>query len=573
MFTAGAFSSGVGRNDFGTEPFDSLAIPPVGDESDEPEHSIAQAFFEEEDVDSSAVNQAAATSSQHLNRPFIPPRPSSSATDAESRAAWNLALEDAIEIALSRNADLNVERLTPNISSWRIDVQDSIFDPVFSLGGEWARSEDQVTNFADGPGIDVTSATTDYFRGPQGLGDQLRLSKKLRSGGEMKAEFSSNYAFSEPGGEFLVLNPAIRSDLRLQVGHNLWRGVGRDLNMIDVEIAHHVHSNAHRRLEAEMRQTVLETATAYWSLLGARENLVLRQEGVDEAYAIWVQEIDKQKLGASAGPDVAEAREQLERFRVTYVEVEKEVADAERQLRDLLGVPLEDMRFVEPTSQPTTHSPFLDWENAVVEAMESRPELHLQKSEVEMAKLRRCEAADRLRPDLSGYAGWGLSGAADQFGDTLETIHDGDYASWWLGIRYEHKFGRRQDKALLEQAQLNVQQRAAQVNQITRIIHRELHDAFQSVENAWRVIEASREQLEAAETVLEARREMYDLGESRLEDKLRALSAWGRAASVERRAVADYNRALTAWEYAKGSILEYTQIRFQPTMSDSDRVR
>ena len=360
-----------------------------------------------------------------------------------------------------------------------------------------------------------------------------------------------------------MFNPAIRSNLRVQLNHNLWQGVGRDVNMINVQIAHHVHSNAHRRLEMEMRSKVLETASAYWGLLGARERLSAQKKAIDESQAIWEQEVEKKQLGSSSGPDVAEAREQLEQFKVFLVQAQLQVADAERELRDLLGVSLEDANFVQPVSQPTTHPPKLDWENAVMAAMDSRPEIQLQQTELQMAQLQRREAADQLKPNLSGYAGWGLSGASDKFGESIETIHDGDFARWWLGFQYEHRFGRRRDRAIFEQAQLTVQQNAARVEQSIRMVQRQLHDAYQSVENAWQIVEASRERLAAADTVLNARKEMYDLGEIRLEDKLRALNVWGQAASAERRAIADYNNALTEWEYAKGSILDYARIQFQ----------
>lgn len=527
------------------------------------QHGVQYASFEQYASDHTVLPPGA-TNGYMSGNTFIPPRPSSTTTEDQQRTPWELTLEDAIETALQQNNELQVRRFDPPQSSWQIDTEESLFDPVFLAGGEWARSEEQIVNIANGPGTNVTAVSNDYFRQPQGLGDQLRLSKKLRTGGEIKAQFSSNYSFAQPDGDFLVLNPAIRSNLQFQLDHNLWQGVGRDINTIRVEIAHHVHSNAHRRLEMELRQTVLATASAYWALMGARENQEARKKGFDEAQAIWDLEIDKQKLGSSSGPDVAEARENLERFRVTYVESQQEVADAERNLRDLLGVPFEDNRFITPISEPTTHSPFLDWETSVVEAMHLRPEIHLQQSELEVAQLQKCEAADQLKPNLNGYAGWGLSGAGEHFDDTLEVIDGGDYATWWLGFRYEHRFGRRRVKALYEQAHLTVQQSAARRDQVVRTIHRELHDAYQSVENAWRVVEGSRQQLLAADEVLEARKEMHELGEADLEDKLRALAAWGRASSAERRALAEYNRALTEWEYARGSILEYTRIQFEP---------
>ena len=225
-----------------------------------------------------------------------------------------------------------------------------------------------------------------------------------------------------------------------------------------------------------------------------------------------------------------------------------------------MNVPLEDGQFIDPISAPTLASPVLKWEASVIAATKLRPEMQLQHARVCIARLRNCAACDRMRPDVSGYAGWGLTGAADSFGDSMDIIGDGDYTSWWLGVRYERQLGRRNDRAKLEQTQLTLSQEVAAMENVRENIYGQLHDAYQSVESAWEVIQLSRDQLSAAEEVLRARREMYLLGVTRLEDSLRAVSAHGKAKAAERRAVADYNRSLVKWEYAKGTVYDYSSV-------------
>ena len=65
------------------------------------------------------------------------------------------------------------------------------------------------------------------------------------------------------------------------------------------------------------------------------------------------------------------------------------------------------------------------------------------------------------------------------------------------------------------------------MKEVARKVHQELHDAFRSVESAWKVVQLTRQQLSAGDDVLEARRTMYEVNELRQEDNLRALSAWG----------------------------------------------
>ena len=235
--------------------------------------------------------------SRIIGREAVPPCPSDVRSHHAEKTAWQLRLDEAIAIALAQNRHLRIERYSPSVVRRQIVMQDSIYDPLFQIGGEWSRVESQVTNVTEGPGTGISSVTSDYFGVPDGLGDQVRLSKRLRTGGDLKAEFTSNYTLSNPGGNFLLLNPAVRSNLRFQVGHNLWQGVGTDVNLTGVRIAQRLHTTARRRLEIEIQKTILDTATAYWMLFGAKEMQASRESGVEEALAMWKHEKEKLVLG------------------------------------------------------------------------------------------------------------------------------------------------------------------------------------------------------------------------------------------------------------------------------------
>jgi outer membrane protein TolC len=286
---------------------------------------------------------------------------------------------------------------------------------------------------------------------------------------------------------------------------------------------------------------------------------------------IFKQETDKLQLGASSRPEVAAALTQTEQFRVSRAQTQRDVADAERELRVLIGAPLEDGKKIIPTTLPVLDEQEIDWEQAVLAASHSRPEIQLQNSALHLAQLRKFSSHDGLRPDVRAYAGWGLSGTDGNFNRSFQTMTSGDYQNWWTGVIYQKQLGGRTARSLDEQARLGLaRERAAHV-MVEQDIYQELHAAHQRITNAWEVMQLSSDRRAAATEVLEARREMHALGEMSLQDYLSALSAWEQSIADQRQSVAEYNAAIVTWEYAKGSILDYQNIDF-PSSELSDEV-
>ena len=488
----------------------------------------------------------------------IPPAPIPASLEIErpEERRWHLPIGEAITLALQQNRDLLVSHEIPDNVRLGITAADAEFDPLFQAGGEWRKNEFQVTNVIEGPGGAATAAITDFFSPPRGLADQLRLSKKTRTGGEVAANFGSTYQFTEPGGNLLLFNPIIRSALSFRAEQPLFRGSGREVNTINIRVARQMHHAAIRSLEVQIHTTVSKVASAYWSLYGAVAELVSLDISVYQARETWEKELEKLDLGESARPQVAEAREQLERFRSKQVVARKAVADAERRLRDLLGLPHEDGSRIIPITLPHRTEPHLDWESGVMQAMNVRPELAVRKSMLRAARLEVDRTKDRQRTDVRAYAGYSINGAGDKFDDSVNTILGNYYTAWWMGFLYEEKFGRRRECAERLQAEMAVSRSIRELEVVRQQIFSELHESYQAVTSSWEVIQRLKDRRTAAAEVLEARKAMYDVGEISLDLYLRATAAWSISLSEERSAIARYNGALARWEFARGAILD-----------------
>lgn len=473
-----------------------------------------------------------------------------------------MTITEAIAIALNSNPNVKVSNLQQQATAEAITIADSIFDPTIILGGGWSRTETQITNTTTGPGPGILGTVTDAFGPPQGVSDQINFSKQTRTGGSFSTNFGTTYTFTEPDGAFLTENPAVRSTLSFQASQPLFQGSGRDINAIGIRIARQSSHAATLQARVSINKTVVDAATAYWGLYGAIAEVTSQDKGMAEAQETWEKEKKRLELGESSKTQIAEAREQLERFRANRALTRKLVADAERGLRLVLGIPQEDGTRIVPTTIPETQRPETDWEQGYLTAYDLRPELRIQQASLNIARLQLEQANDLKRPDVNGYAGYSISGAGGQFDDALETIESNRYTSWWMGVSFERQLGRRKDKAQIRQSEIELARQITSMKAIEQSVLSDLHEAHQAVTNAWHVMQLQKDRQEAAATILAARRAMYDVGEISLEVYLRGISGASVSASEERSAIARYNQALIRWEYAQGTLMEFARISF-----------
>src|SRR5215207_5645743 len=178
--------------------------------------------------------------------------------------------------------------------------------------------------------------------------------------------------------------------------------------------------------------------------------------------------------------DLEQTRAQYELFRAQRITALGRVLDAERQIRGLMGLPLEDGSRLVPSDTPTL-SPFRpDWASAENEALALRPELVLARQDVKFRQLDLLVQKNSLRPDLrfiatydinglgtrldgspTRFAGFGTDAAGNTIGLTspgnaLASLTDNNFNSWQMGFRLNVPIGFRDAHAAVRSARLNL---------------------------------------------------------------------------------------------------------------------
>ena len=110
------------------------------------------------------------------------------------------------------------------------------------------------------------------------------------------------------------------------------------------------------RQPAQVERWVAETAA------NRADGIVKRQEA-------------KILAGKGADPNLADVQEQLERFKLDLVDKTAEQITAERQLRNILGLPAADKRRIVPTTKPLEAEYKPNWDESLVAMRKSQPDI------------------------------------------------------------------------------------------------------------------------------------------------------------------------------------------------------
>src|SRR5206468_4909621 len=113
--------------------------------------------------------------------------------------------------------------------------------------------------------------------------------------------------------------------------------------------------------ERNVNFMLLNVEFAYWNLYGAYYTLYSREQGLRQALVSW--QVNKLRFDAGQVPvqDLEQTRAQYELFRAQRITALGRVLDAERQLRGLIGLPIEDGCRLVPADTPTLAFFVPDW--------------------------------------------------------------------------------------------------------------------------------------------------------------------------------------------------------------------
>lgn len=360
--------------------------------------------------------------------------------------------------------------------------------------------------------------------------------------------------------------------------------------------------------EIGVRELVSNVENAYWDLYFAYRDLDAKIAARDAALRTWRQIRAQNDLPGGVAEREAQAREQYYRFQE---EVQNALSGrlvdgtrsnngsaggtfrgvpgvlvAERRLRLLMGVPINDGRLIRPSADPPLVRVVFSWDDLVDEALSRSTELRRQQLMIQRRELELRAARNHLLPRLDAVARYRWRGFGEnlldpnregknRFNNAYYDLTSGDFQEYQVGLEMNFPIGYRKAHAAVRNAELQLaRERAVLEEQERQVIH-DLSNAIAEMTRAYQVAMTAYNRREAARKTRQVLEERQRLGAKI--DLYVLLDAQRREADAEinyYRALVEYSLAVKNVHYEKGSLLEYDNVLLtdslagEPVVSD-----
>jgi len=466
----------------------------------------------------------------------------------------NITPADVRLFALRNNKDIAVVGHIPDIASTLIQIEQSVFDPVFNVAMNGGHYNRQTSTLIESMGTGIPTLKTSFWQPINGL-NQVFVEKTFTTGGRIQAGVGQNFLNYSPAGNLVFINPAYQSSVNVMLEQPLFRGRGPAATLAMVQIAKANQAQSVQAFRCTVNEVLREAECAYWDTYAAYQDFEVRDLAFRQASETLDRERGRLQLGEGSVPDVAQAEEQYEAFHIARYDAENRLVAAQRNLRRLLGLPPGDPQPLIPSVAPSEAPLQLDWNYAAETALD-RPEVCGQQAIVKAVEFELARRRNGLQPDLSIVGIYSVSGLSSEIEQAWKTTGAFDHNDWTAGVMYRQPLGRRSDRALADRAIAALALETSRLKLIEHEILHQLDKAHQNVLAAQHFLSLHRRRREAAAIQLTARRDLYIENRATLREQLDAELRYASAIYEEALARVNYQRALTEWNYARGAMLD-----------------
>ena len=437
-----------------------------------------------------------------------------------------LTEQQAIEMALRHNLEVNVERHAPILNLWMVREQEGIYDPLGTFDFNWDREKRPASSTLQG-GTSITNVLTGYR-----FGYDQRFSTGTSWGVNFTGFRNRTTSF------FSSFVPAIDTSFEILLRQHLLDGFGGSRDDDQLRIRRTNLQISQQEFRRRTSEVILQVQQHFWDLRFALEDIEAREQALKTAQAILDQNRARFEVGSASRlevvqgeAEVARTEEQLIRARYRYRRTQDQLIRLISDYEDPRSFPAEIVPRDAPDPNPDPAAPF---EQLQAIAEELRPELQQAALEVENQETRLDLSRNELRPTLdlvAGYRQYGLGGPivlrdfSGGFNDpevigtipggldnSLDKLFSSDFYGYVVGLELQLPIFNREDRAKNAQAQIRYDRSILNQRNLKQLISLEIRDALTQLEMNQASLRTGQTGRVAAQERLEAEQARFEVG-------------------------------------------------------------
>lgn len=462
----------------------------------------------------------------------------------------------------------------------------SAFDAQWTTTMTWGRDEQPQNNLFFGAGLGAGGtlvSETGAF--------QTQLSKQFAYGGQFVLGHDMNYLQSNSPAQ--LFTSAYTGSVGAQYRHPLLAGAGSEFTHIagpisqsfggitgvnqGVAIARINQDISLADFESSVITMLRDVEDLYWELYLSYREYDTTITARNSALQSWREAHRILEAGGKQGfkpSDEAQSRDFYFQARSLSEAALSKVYSAEIALRRILGLPVNDGYILRPSDEPTTAQFLPSWEVCLTEALTQRVELRKQKWSIKSLELQLTAAESLTKPRLDFVSGYQVNGLGDrllgkegpnsdpngQFHAVYGSMTQGDYTGWNLGFEFTMPIGFRAAHAQVRNIELRLAKARDQLSAQEMDVSHEIAQDFQSLAVQYVTAQSNFNRFRAAQQRVALFRAEVEAGTKTFDVLLRALSSQAEAEVAYFRSLVEYNKAITALHYHKGTLLPHDHV-------------
>ncbi len=481
---------------------------------------------------------------------------------AAGAKSLDLTYRRAIERALAKNFQLQVETYNPKIATARTFGAEGKFDPVVGLSYTY----DQ--NRRDLSALDPTFDSNEP--GANGGG---------RFAQTTGADASATISGLTPWGLTYDFGPAITrsTDSRSLVDERfetilggsvtqpLLRNFGTDVNLASVRTARVDQSISAWGLRQRVIDVVSDVIRVYNDLYFSIQNLAVERKSRDLARQTLHDNQRRAEIGVMSPLDVVQAQADVADRESRVLVAERSMADNENFLKQLVT---DEVSALLVTAVRIAAPPFdleakFDESADLKRTFDLRPDYQQALLDIQKRNINVVFTRNQALPQLDLVASLGLNGLDSSIGGSVSEIRTPSNFTATIGGNFSLPIPNRAARGNLEVAKLEVARQLVALKQLEQQIYVEVDNAAGRITTTRRLIDSSRAARVFAERTLEAASARLSAGTATTFEVLQFQRDLATAEISEVAALTDYQKAIATYARLTGTTFERNRIRLE----------
>jgi outer membrane protein TolC len=473
-----------------------------------------------------------------------------------SPEALRLTLRDCVAIALANNHDILITEIEPlrAIADWRASRGE--FDPLVNVSHQQMRARQRA------------SAQTVLFGGITELQSNVDTSEGSVSGRlPWGTQYSIGLRVEKEESTFNQFIPEYSGGLTLTVTQPLLRGFGPKSNLARIRIARNTVEQAQNQLHLTVMESIGQVLRAYWDLVGAIENVRVREESLANAERLLETNQRRLEIGTAATIDVLQTKAQVANRQGDLVAARSQQVDAEDALKRLLSMLDEDrlsrIRIV-PIDRPAVTELDLaevqnfevNVERSIAQALEFRPELHNAEIDIKNAAIEIARTKRDMLPQLDLTGTYSVGGRGETMSDPFRGIRTQQDELYTWNLQLSVPIGNRTARHSHTRAILTKQQSERRLLKIVEDLALNVRFAARQALTSHILVATSRQTRILQEANVAAEEKKLELGVTTSYRVLDVQEDLTIAQTQEVQALVNFEKARVELQLAEGLLLE-----------------